>query len=370
MKTKAARLLTRVAVHLDKLGVGSDTVAVLPLRYDYRASDAGKVNFYFLLDGRDVDVWVHSMAFASVTAVKGEPSLHLKIPAVKRSDVLCVNLTEPAALLNGVKLTTDYVQQRGARKFVSEVTLSSGGVRRRRLCSHYLPFDNKPVGSDYYFGDDYVNYPQQTAAADGVALVKRYGVSGRLLDIGCALGIYTKAFLDIGFDAHGMDVSEFAISEAAKRVGAERVRCASLEADDIPFAGEFDVLWLSDVLEHFAAPEAALAKATQHAASGAWLFLHTSNADSLTHRLFGKDWEGYSDYSHYGADAVTCASLRAWLDKLGWEIVEWECRNIWIEGIDPVMIRLKEVFHKSPELQVLLDEADLGDAIRLVARKR
>ena len=103
---------------------------------------------------------------------------------------------------------------------------------------------------------------------------------------------------------------------------------------------------------------------------GALLFLHTSNGDSLTHRLFGKDWEGYSDYSHYGVEQVTCSSLRVWMEKFGWDVIHWECGKIWTEGIDPVLIRLKEVFSLIPELRVFLEEMELGDTIHLVARQR
>jgi len=100
------------------------------------------------------------------------------------------------------------------------------------------------------------------------------------------------------------------------------------------------------------------------------LFLHTSNSNSLTHRLFGTNWEGYSDYSHYGVDQITSTSLRVWLDRLGWDIIHWECGRIWAEGVDPVLMRLKEVFEVVPEMKVFLEEMELGDAIQVVARKR
>jgi len=343
---------------------------LLPLYYDYRATAAGSVDYTAVASGNQLSYNLYSMSFSDGKPVAGEHSLSCEVPGIRRGDVLTVSLVEPSIALNGVRLSAISARHVEARKFIAEVQINAEGVRFSRLCSHYLPFDNKPVGSDYYFGDDYTDYPRQTPWADGVALVNRHGARGRLLDIGCALGIYTKAFLDVGFDAYGFDVSEFGISEAGKRVGAGRVRCASLDAGDIPFAGKFDVFWLWDVLEHFSAPEAALAKVTERANPGSLLFLHTSNADSLTHRIFSKDWEGYSDYSHYGVDQVTCKSLRAWVERLDWEIVEWECRNIWIEGVDPVVLRLKEVFGNSSELRVLLDELELGDAVRLVARKR
>ena len=340
----------------------------LPLDYTYRANDDGVVTYSIIQGGSNATYRLHTMEFAGVEPVVGEVVVECPLPELQRGDLVSVNLLKPSISVNGHRVPAD-MTRREARKFVSELRLTAGDGQFSRLCSHYLPFQQKAIGNDYYFGDDYVDYPRQTAAADGVSLVKQHCPGGRLLDIGCALGIYTQAFREAGFDAFGMDISEFAVAEAAKRVGADRARCASLETTGIPFEGNFDVIWMWDVLEHFADPRAALARVTERVARGGWLFLHTSNADSLTHRMFGADWEGYSDYSHYGVDLVTCSSLRAWLRELTWETKSWQCRNIWVEGLDPVVLQLRQVFLSSPQLQVLLEEADLGDAIRVVGRK-
>ncbi len=343
--------------------------AILPLQYSYRASPAGTASYRMLLSGTDCSYRLYAMEYTDVQPVVGELLAECRLPELRRGDVLSVDLTTSVVSRNGTPMPVATAVRSEARKFVAEVQLSADGERYSRLCSHYLPYDRKPIGGDYYFGDDYIDYPRQTATADGVALVTQHCASGRLLDVGCALGLYTAAFLEAGFNAFGMDASEFAIAEAARKVGSERVRCASLEEAGVPFRGDFDVIWMWDVLEHFADPRESLATVSRRVPSGGLLFLHTSNGDSLTHRLFGVDWEGYSDYSHYGVDRVTCASVREWLEELGWDIEDWQCRNIWVEGLDPVPLRLQEVFHSSPELRVLLDEADLGDAIRVVARK-
>jgi len=58
------------------------------------------------------------------------------------------------------------------------------------------------------------------------------------------------------------------------------------------------------------------------------------------------------------------------MDKFGWDIVHWECETIWVEGLDPVLMRLKEIFRVIPEMRVFLEEMELGDTIQLVARRR
>ena len=349
--------------------LGEDSGELLPLRYVYRASPEGLIDFTALLAGSDLSFRLHAMSFIDGICSAGKLVLACDLPATQRGDVLTVNVLEPSLSLNGLKLQAYDARHITTRKFVSEIQQNVEGRRYSRLCTHYLPYDNKGIGRDYYFGDDYVDYTR-TSAEGGLALLRRYAAGGRLLDIGCALGIFTKAFLDAGHDVYGTDISEFAIDQTSLLVGPHRARRADLDADDIPFDGYFDTIWMSDVIEHFVAPEAVLAKVSSRTRKGALLFLHTSNADSLTHRLFGKDWEGYSDYSHYGVEQVTCSSVRTWVDKFGWDIIHWECGTIWAEGVDPVLMRLKEAFGVIPELRVFLEEMELGDTIQLVARKR
>ena len=346
-----------------------DSGELLPLRYSYRASPEGLVDFTVLLAGLDLSFRLHTMSFTDGTRCAGDLVLACDLPAITRGDVLTLNVLEPSLSLNGSKLESHETRRIATRKFVSEIQQNVEGRRYSRLCTHYLPYDDKEIGRDYYFGDDYIDYGR-TSADGGLALLKRYAAGGRLLDIGCALGIFTKAFLDAGLDVCGTDISEFAVGQAGQLVGPHRVRRADLDADEIPFDGYFDTIWMSDVIEHFSVPESVLAKVSSRAHKGALLFLRTSNGDSLMHRLLGKDWEGYSDYSHHGVDQVTCSSLRSWLDNFGWDIIHWECGTVWAEGLDPVLMRLKEIFGVIPELRVFLEEMELGDTIQLVARKR
>jgi 2-polyprenyl-3-methyl-5-hydroxy-6-metoxy-1,4-benzoquinol methylase len=346
-----------------------DSGELLPLRYSYRASPEGLIDFTVLLAGLDLSFRLHAMSFTEGTRGAGALIVACDLPTIERGDLLTVNVLEPSVSLNGAKLQPHEARRITTRKFVSEIQQNVAGRRYSRLCTHYLPYDDKQIGRDYYFGDDYIDYGR-TSPEGGLALLRRYAAGGRLLDIGCALGIFTKAFLDAGLDVYGTDISEFATHQAGLLVGPHRVRRADLDAEDIPFDGYFDTIWMSDVIEHFSAPEAVLGKASTRARKGALLFLHTSNGDSLMHRLLGKDWEGYSDYSHRGVDQVTCSSLRGWMGRFGWDIIHWECGTVWAEGLDPVLMRLREVFGVIPELRVFLEEMELGDTIQLVARKR
>lgn len=342
---------------------------LLPVRYTYRADSDGIVKFNILVPGSNVSLRLHEIAYSNGARTVGSLALACEIPSVTRGDVITLDLLSSSVSLNNSRLLPAQARPLNSRKFVSEIQQDAGGRRLSRLCTHYIPYEDKKVGADYYFGDDYIDY-NNTSTHAALALMESYGARGRLLDVGCALGIYSKAFLDAGFDVYATDISEFAIARASLLLGPERTSRRNLDLEDIPFEGSFDTVWMWDVIEHFSYPETVLAKISSCSHRNALLFLHTSNSNSLTHRLFGADWEGYSDYSHRGIDQVTTSALRVWLERLGWEIIDWETHGIWAEGFDPVLMTLKEMFETMPEMRVLLNEMDLCDTIRVVARKR
>lgn len=350
----------------------ADGRALLPLRYTYRADAGGLVTYRIQEPGADLDYRLFAAAYTDDhRPTAGPPVLSFRLAAVDRGDRLCVSLLEPKAWRNDQPLVVTPAGPAAARKFIAALEATGPKGRLRRRCSHYLPYEQKPIGRDYYFGDDYVDYPRQKErwVAGTVERVRHYCPQGRLLEIGCALGLYLEAFVQAGFDAYGVDVSEFAVAEAGKRVGSDRVRRCDVDGEDWPFPGPFDAFVLFDVLEHSTHPRRLLEQITERSRPGAGLFVTTSNADSLTHRLFGPDWEGYTDYSHHGIDQITATTLPAWLGELGWRVERWECRDIWVEGADPAALRLREVFRSVPELSTLLAERDLGDAIFVAARK-
>jgi SAM-dependent methyltransferase len=74
----------------------------------------------------------------------------------------------------------------------------------------------------------------------------------RVLDAGCAMGLLVEALVARGVDAYGIDISDYAISQAAPEVRG-RCRVASLTA---PLEGRYDLIVCIEVLEHMPADEA------------------------------------------------------------------------------------------------------------------
>lgn len=70
----------------------------------------------------------------------------------------------------------------------------------------------------------------------------------RVLEVGCAKGFLVKQLRAVGFDAYGIDVSEYAIGNCDPEV-RDFVSVGSVEA--LPFGNaSFDLICSFDVLEH------------------------------------------------------------------------------------------------------------------------
>jgi SAM-dependent methyltransferase len=82
------------------------------------------------------------------------------------------------------------------------------------------------------------------------ALARALALMGvrRALDIGCATGYLVKAFLEVGIDAWGVDVSKDLIEHSPIK---ERIILCNVEKEALPFPLRyFDVVTAMGVLEH------------------------------------------------------------------------------------------------------------------------
>jgi len=114
---------------------------------------------------------------------------------------------------------------------------------------------------------------------------------GRALDIGCATGFFLAEAETRGWQAEGVDVSEFAVQYARDQVGVS-ARQGDLLRMDLP-AGAYDLVTMWDVIEHVPDPMAFIERAAALLRSGGVFVLATPDVDSLPARLTGKRWVGY-----------------------------------------------------------------------------
>lgn len=89
-------------------------------------------------------------------------------------------------------------------------------------------------------------------------IISLIGSGKRILDIGCGEGLLCKLLMEKGNEVIGIDISDNAV-ELAKRNGINAFVC-DVENEALPFEGFFDVIILSEVLEHLISPKKVIKK--------------------------------------------------------------------------------------------------------------
>ena len=106
-----------------------------------------------------------------------------------------------------------------------------------------------------YFETAYRDYERQNSPKKMefyrrlVCTVTKSIAKPRILEIGCAFGKFLST-LDPNWDLYGIDVSEYALNQARKRL--PEVQLLSCSATEIPFEEKFDIIAAFDVIEHIA----------------------------------------------------------------------------------------------------------------------
>lgn len=115
-----------------------------------------------------------------------------------------------------------------------------------------------PYDETYYVGGGKSNYEdyrliEPAIDAGFMPEVARYAaaaapVPGACLDVGCAMGFYVARLARLGWDAHGLDISAYAVAQGRER-GTSNLVVGSV--DELPYEDErFDFVFSIDVVEH------------------------------------------------------------------------------------------------------------------------
>jgi 2-polyprenyl-3-methyl-5-hydroxy-6-metoxy-1,4-benzoquinol methylase len=137
----------------------------------------------------------------------------------------------------------------------------------------------------------------------------------RLLDVGCHVGVFVEIAAQHGWDAWGVEPSEWAANEA-RRLGLKVVEGTMATAD---LADEsFDVVTMWDVIEHVESPSSEVRHAFRLLKPGGLLVVHTMDLDSLFARLMGQRWPWLMEMHIYYFTRRTLAML---LEKEGLEVL-------------------------------------------------
>ncbi len=139
--------------------------------------------------------------------------------------------------------------------------------------------------------------------------------SRRLLDVGAYIGVFVEVARAAGWDAWGVEPSEWAVQQAQAH-GLPIIHGTQHAAALV--GQSFDVITMWDVIEHVADPTAELTHAYQMLKPGGVIAVHTMDIDSLTARLMGPRWPWLMEMHIHYFSRKTLAEM---LQKCGYEII-------------------------------------------------
>lgn len=95
----------------------------------------------------------------------------------------------------------------------------------------------------------------------------------KILDIGCGFGFTIKALLSMGFDAHGIDISRYAIENCEPEVKDRVSVCDARKLLNVYPANSFDVIYSSSTLEHIPLDQISPVILNMCVCSKEWIYL-------------------------------------------------------------------------------------------------
>lgn len=133
---------------------------------------------------------------------------------------------------------------------------------------------------------------------------------GRLLDVGCATGACLEVAQEMEWRVYGIDVNAHAIEMIKKQIPHAEVQCGHLE--EARFENDsFDIVVMSDVLEHVANPKSCLTRVGELLKTGGVVVILTPNINSLSAMLMGKKWLHIKqEHLYYFSRKAICGLLK------------------------------------------------------------
>jgi 2-polyprenyl-3-methyl-5-hydroxy-6-metoxy-1,4-benzoquinol methylase len=188
-------------------------------------------------------------------------------------------------------------------------------------CSHVYCFPLPPDMAAHYHDvvdEEYLRHDRsrQLSARKVLDRLGRRGPA-RLLDVGCATGDWLVAAREAGFEAEGLELSEWSARIARERGFVVHQKRLAALAEEHP--GTYDVITLMGVIEHFERPREETHHLRRLLKPGGRLVLWTGDVDSILSRALGRKW-WYWQGQHI--QYFTKASLRRLLLAEGFAAVE------------------------------------------------
>jgi len=175
-----------------------------------------------------------------------------------------------------------------------------------------LPFYEQLVDSSYEEGRAERSLQQKQL----LELVAPRGGGKRLLDIGAGTGMLVEQALNLGYQAEGVEPSDWSQSMAARR----NLTVLKGIFPHPLLRGPYDVVTLVDVIEHVPNPVELLAAIRDVLAPGGVTLIITPDVKSIAARLLGGRWWHYR-LAHIGY--FSHGTLQLALENAGLEPEKW-----------------------------------------------
>lgn len=200
----------------------------------------------------------------------------------------------------------------------------------------------------------------------------------KLLDIGSGGGEFVRRAIKLGYMAEGLEFDAQAVAAGLEQ--GLPILHGGLPDTGLP-AASYDVVTLSQVIEHLHDPLAALAEIYRLLKPGGFFWLATPNMDAPGHAQFGADWRGLEPPRHlvlFSAQALASALERTGFVGIEFKspgaVTEWFynasyriSQNARPQTVMELPPSLKNQAHQSDSLA--LNDPRVGEELIVVAYK-
>lgn len=144
----------------------------------------------------------------------------------------------------------------------------------------------------------------------------------KLLDLGCATGYFLDVAQESGFEAFGVELSEYGANQTAAKHGKDHVFHGEFE--NSIFAAnpinKFDAIFMSDFIEHVRDPKIILQLAHNRLNQGGKIVITTPMVKSFSYFIMGKTWSQYkTEHLFY----FSFSNIKKLLEELNYSNVKY-----------------------------------------------
>jgi 2-polyprenyl-3-methyl-5-hydroxy-6-metoxy-1,4-benzoquinol methylase len=143
--------------------------------------------------------------------------------------------------------------------------------------------------------------------------------TSKILDVGCATGYFLELAQQQGFIPYGVEFSPYSAGIAKKKFGDDKIFEGTLE--QFSANPSFQVIAMSDLIEHVRNPVATLTTAAQLLTDNGLIMIMTPDTATLSNQLMGRRWTHYKAEHFFYFNRRSMGYLAA---KCGLQMLHYE----------------------------------------------